>query len=270
MILNKFSPFSFARMRSLAFQLLALSLFSCNKTANINANKSYLSLTHLAYGVGPVTLELDNKSVFASPILFGETTGDTLLGPYDTVNTGVRYLTLFQSADSLFTGFFPFQLGVHYSMFFYDSLDQRSAKLLVVQSNPSVRTDTFTNVRYFNFTPGTYLGLKFVNTRTDTTYIPRYISDTVLFAFQPFVGYNVNPGYYQFNLLRIGTYHVYAFADSVNPRIDLVNPQFDSANFKNLGQFDIDSTINYDIFLQGFAGQDSGLNKFQLRYTKLN
>ena len=44
MILSKFSSVSLAaRLKTISLQLIALSLFSCNKTANINANKSFVN-----------------------------------------------------------------------------------------------------------------------------------------------------------------------------------------------------------------------------------
>ena len=73
MILNKFSTVSLAaRLKTISLQLLALSLFSCNKTANINANKSFVGLTHLAYNVAAIKLTLNGKDLFPDSLSFGK------------------------------------------------------------------------------------------------------------------------------------------------------------------------------------------------------
>ena len=76
MILNKFSSISIFRLRKVGLQFLALSLFSCNKTANINANKSFVSVTHVAYGVGPLTVTANGTPFYSGTLSFSNTTGN--------------------------------------------------------------------------------------------------------------------------------------------------------------------------------------------------
>ena len=76
MILNKFSHISLSgAIKTFSLQLLALSLFSCYKTANSNENKAYVAVTHVAYGTGPVNITLDGDSLLPVPLSFGNTSG---------------------------------------------------------------------------------------------------------------------------------------------------------------------------------------------------
>src|SRR5450755_1749588 len=116
MILNMFRPVShFNKLKALSFQLLALSLFSCNKSANINANKAYVGLTHVAYGVGPLGLTIDGTALFTSPLSFGLTTGIDG-NPYDTTVSRISEMEIFLSQDTSLNvkGNAAFQQGSHY------------------------------------------------------------------------------------------------------------------------------------------------------------
>jgi len=156
MILNKFSGLSpSVRIKSLSLQLIVLSLFSCNKTSNINSNKSFVGLTHVAYNVGPISLTLNGKYLFPNSLSFGETTGYPG-NPYDTTISQVSSMNIFLAQDTSanITGNAAFRQGAYYSIFFFDSLDNNSVSLIILQDNPSFRNDTFTNYRFMNFSPG--------------------------------------------------------------------------------------------------------------------
>ncbi|HEY2647772.1 MAG TPA: hypothetical protein VGI38_01210, partial [Puia sp.] len=258
----KFSTVSLAaRLKTISLQLIALSLFSCNKSSNINANKSFVALTHLAYNVGAIQIAFNGKLLFLDSLSFGNTTGSPG-SPYDTTISQVSLMNIFLSQDTSINtaGNAAFRQGAHYSIFFFDSLDSRSVSLIILQDNPSFRTDTFTNYRYMNFSPGdTSWGLKLINNRND---IP-YAADTVVVPAKVFVGFNNNPSEYLFSTIRSGNYKVFAFRDSSNPAPD-------GSNFDSLGNFQIDSLVNYNIYLQGFYGDTSSQNKFQLTLKALN
>jgi hypothetical protein len=265
MILNKFRSVSFfKKCKTLSIQLLAIGLFSCSKTSNPSAFDTYISLTHVAYGVGPVNVVLSTNtldSLFPSGISFGQTSG-TPGNLYSTALAGVQELSLYQGGIVLKQGNSAFQQQAHYNIFIYDSLIQSTTSLIIFQSNQPIRTDTFTYIRYINFSPGdTSWGLKLINNRKD---IP-YSADTVIVAFSSFVGLNPSPtsAAYNFVQIRTGNYNVFAFRDSVNPAPD-------SSNFVPLGALQIDSLVNYNIYLQGFFRLDTTVNKFQLISVPLN
>jgi hypothetical protein len=261
MILNKFRSVSFFRLRTFSLQLLAISLFSCNKTANINANKSFVSVTHVAYGVGPLTATLNGDSLYSGTISFGNTTGDSL-NPYDTTTSRISDLMINENSVPLLSGNAAFQQLGQYSIFVYDTLDRKSIGLIILQSNATIRTDTATYIRYLNFSPGTYLGLKLINTRN-----LHYKTDTIVVSFSLFVGYAPNPANYDFVTVRVGSYNVFAFADSSMPNQD---PNHDSSNFTYMGLLKIDSMVNYNVYLQGFFKSVSGPDSFQLKSFRVN
>jgi hypothetical protein len=264
MTLNKFNRVSLAaRLKTISLQVIALSLFSCNKTANINANKSYVALTHLAYNVGAIRITFNEKLLFLDTLSFGNTTGSAG-NPYDTTISQVSLMNIFLAKDttSNISGNAAFRQSAKYSIFFFDSLDYRSGTLIILQDNPPLRTDTFTNYRYMNFSPGDVAwGLKLINNRKD---IP-YKADTVVIDTLGFVGFKNNPSAYPFSQIRSGNYKIFAFRDSSNPAPD-------RSNFDSLGNFQIDSLVNYNIYLQGFQGDTSSTspNKFQLKLSALN
>ena len=168
------------------------------------------------------------------------------------------------NSSVIISGNAAFRQGAQYSIFFYDTLSATAAAvgLIILQDNPTIRTDTFTNYRYMNFSPGdTIWGLKLINNRKD---IP-YAADTVVIPASPFVGFNNNPGAYPFQTIRSGNYSVFAYRDSSNPAPD-------RSNLDSLGNIQIDSLVNYYIYLQGFYGDTSSQspNKFQLKWKPLN
>jgi hypothetical protein len=274
MILNKFSNRSLSHtLKVFSLQFLTVSLFSCNKSANINANKAYLSLTHVAYGVGPLNIVMDqsnNIPLFSVPDSFGMVTG--IPGnPYDTITSRINFMRLVLAKDTstLLQGNSAFQQQTRYSVFAFDSsVQQQPLSLIIFQDNLSLHTDTFVNIRYLNFSPGPIpWGLKLINTRKD---IP-YIADTVLIGASYFVGYNLSPTAYGYYQVRIGKYQVFAYTDSTNPHVNQGPPRVvDSSNFVNLGPLSIDSTFNYNIYIQGFIDTTSGVNRFQLKSVRLN
>jgi hypothetical protein len=268
MILNKFRHRSlFHLCKALSLQLLAISLFSCAKTANSNANKSYVALTHVAYGVGPLNLALDGDSLIPAPVAFGNTSG-TQGYPYDTTTSRVDFMQLIQGSDILLGGNSAFQQGTHYSIFAYDTLDQRSISLIILQDNPSFRTDTIVNFRFLNFSPGSQIGIKLIyahdTTIRDTILIK--VRDTVVIPLSLFVGYNPNPALYPFIYnAHVGKNQVFAYIDSARPR-----SIFDSSNFKRLDTLQFDISKSYNIYLQGYFDSTSAQNKLQIKSVQLN
>jgi hypothetical protein len=126
--------------------------------------------------------------------------------------------------------------------------------------------------------PSSLIGIKVVYPRDTTGFIKANAGDSVNVGFSPsyyayFVGDNPNPASYGFATVHIGINNIYAFIDSANPRIDTVNPINDSANFKYLGQLQFDSTINYNVYLQGFLDSLQGenlLKNIQLKSSTIN
>ena len=268
MIFNKFRPISFCdKIKALCLQLLALSLFSCNKSININANKAFVGLTHVAYGVGPVSATIDGALLFSNPLAFGLTTG-VPGNPYDTTVSRISYMNIFLAQDTSnnIQGNAAFQQGSHYSIFFFDTLDSKSISLIILQDNPPVFYDTITTFRFMNFSPGTSIGLKLIYKNDyliDTFHIS--VRDTTIVGLSPFVGYNPNPAYYTFNqYVHTGINQVFAFWDSANPRSD-------SSNYLKLDSLQFDSTKSYNIYLQGFLDSTiSPQNKFQIKSVRVN
>jgi hypothetical protein len=269
MILNKSKPgWLSCRIKTIGLQLLVLSLFSCNKSANSNANKSFVSLTHVAYGLGPLGMTIDGTPLFSTPLSFGLTTGVDG-NPYDTTVSRVSEMNIFLAQDTSMNvhGNAAFQQGSHYSIFFFDTLNPGSVSLIILQDNPQILYDTFTVIRFMNFSPGTSYGLKFIYTKdyyiNDTFLIS--VRDTINTPLSPFVGYNPNPALYTFSqYVHIGMNQIFAYTDSVNPGLD-------SANFIRLDSLQFDSTKSYNVYLQGFRDSTgSQQNKFQIKSVRLN
>jgi hypothetical protein len=244
MILNKFSSVSLSgRLKVLSLQFLALSLFSCNKTANISANKAFVSFTHVAYGVGPLTLKINDSTVF-SAIPYDSATGH----PYATVTSQISNTSIFENNDSFLSGFSSFRQGAYYSIYVYDTLDRSSKSMIILQDNPPLNTDTTVSIRYMNFTPSSLIGLLLVNTRHS---IPD-ASDTIV----------VSPAYI-FRPVLAGNYDVTAFTDSARPAPD-------GSNFRKMGNWTFNITSNYNFNLMGFGNVDSGQYKLQFKPVALN
>ncbi len=256
MILNKFSSISLSgRLKVLTLQLMALSLFSCNKTANISANKAYVSFTHVAYEVGTLTLKINDSAVF-SAIPYDSATGH----PYGTVTSQISNTSILENNnDSFLSGFSSFRQGAHYSIYVYDSLDARSKSMIILQDNPPLNTDSTVSIRYLNFTPSSLIGLLLINTRQD---IP-FAGDTIVISPEYFVGVNPNPAAYTFRPILAGNYNIFAFTDSIRPTPD-------SSNIRYMGYFPIDISSNYNFLLMGFGNVDSGQYKFQFKSVALN
>jgi hypothetical protein len=247
MILNKFRPGSFYQTgRAFCLQLLALSLFSCNKSANINANKAYVALTHVAYGVDSLNLTLDGDSLLAARVSFGNTSG-TPGYPYDTATSRISEMQLLEDGV-LLSGNAAFQQGAHYSIFAYDTLDKNTIALLILQDNLAIPPDTLSNFRFLNFSPSSKIGIRLIyvhdTTIQDTIHIA--VRDTVDVPAGLFVGYNPNPASYPFNYrAHVGNNQVFAWIDSVRPRPD-------SSNLRRLGTVQFDTTKTYNLYLQGY------------------
>jgi hypothetical protein len=256
MILNRFSNMHApGRLMVLSFQLLAFSLFSCNKTSNVSANKAFVSFTHVAYNVDSLTLRIDGNTVFSS-IPFDSATGH----PYATVTSKISNASIFENSDSFLTGFSSFRQGAYYSIYIYDTLDAKSKSMIILQDNPPLNSDTTISVRYMNFTPSSLIGLLLVNTRHGS--LPTG-SDTFVISPAYFVGENINPAVYTFQTLLAGNYDVTAFTDSARP-----NP--DNSNFRSMGNWSFSITSNYNFLLIGFGNLDSGQYRFQFKPVALN
>ena len=267
MILNKFrahtSQFHPKALSSKLFALSFLILFSCNKSSNITGNTSYVALTHVAYNLNPILLLLDGDSLFTTPLSFGNTTG--IPGnPYNPAVSRVSLMKIYQPSDTSnnIQGNAAFRQGAHYSIFFFDSIGKKAVNLIVLQDNTTILQDTNTYYRYLNFAPGdTAWGLELINNRKDNP----VKADTVIITPSAFVGLNTNPAAYPMtSTIRTGNYSAFAFPYPSNPIADtsIVVP---------LGPIQIDSLVNYNIYLQGVYGSDTtSANKFQLKYIPLN
>ena len=255
MILNKFSSVTLSgRLKVLSVQLMALSLFSCNKTANISANKAFVSFMHVAYQVDPLTLKINDSTVFLA-IPYDSATGH----PYANVTSQISNASIFENSDSFLSGFSSFRQGAYYSIYIYDTLDERSKSMIILQDNPPLNTDSTVSIRYLNFTPSSLIGLLLINTRQ---YIP-FAGDTITISPAPFVGLNNNPAAYTFRPILAGTYNIFAFTDSIRAAPD-------SANIRFMGNFPFSITSNYNFIMMGFGNLDSGQYKLQFKPVALN
>lgn len=274
MILNKFSTISLVRkLKTLSLQLFALSLFSCNKSANINANKALVALIHVAYEVGPLNINFNGDSLLEAGISFGGHSG-TATNPYDTTVSRISELQLFGDTVNL-SGNAAFQQNVHYSIFAFDTLNTESIALLILQDNLLIPVDTLVNFRFLNFSPGSQIGLKMIYTHDTTIYTQDIVDtakrdtlniavrDTVVISPSLFVGYNPNPVSYPINhTAHVGVNQVFAFVDSPNPLAD-------SSNFKKLDSLTLISTKSYNIYLQGYFGSHTPQDSLQIKFIQL-
>jgi hypothetical protein len=255
MILNKFRRVTrVASLKTISLQFIVLIIFSCNKTSNISANKAYVSFTHVAYLVGPLTLMIDGDTVF-SDIPYDSATGY----PYGTVTSQVSNTSIFENSDSFLTGFSSFRQGFNYSIYIYDTLDKRSKSMIILQDNPPLNSDTTVSIRYLNFTPSSLIGLLLVNKRHS---IP-VATDTVVISPAYFVGVDTNPAAYKFRPILAGTYDVTAFTDSARPAPD-------GSNFRKMGQWTFNIISNYNFLMMGFGNLDTGQYKLQFKPVALN
>jgi hypothetical protein len=266
MILNKFRQFSlYGLLKSISLQVLALSLFSCSKTASSNENKAYIAVTHVAYGAGPVNITLDGDSLMPTPLSFGYTSG-VPGNSYDTATSRISEMQLVQGTNILLNGNSAFQRGSYYSMFVYDTLDISSVGLLILQNNPSVRSDTTSNFRFLNFSPASAIGLILVYTHDSTFHdtVNVAVRDTVIISTSLFVGYNPIPAAYPFSYYaHTGLNQVFAYVDSTNPTPD-------SSNIRKLGTLQFDSQKSYNIYLQNYFFQGQITDSLQILSIPVN
>jgi hypothetical protein len=270
MILNKFRQFSrYSFLKSISVLFLALSLFSCSKTANSNENKAYIAVSHVAYGTGPVNITLNGDSLMPLPLSFGYTSG--IQGnSYDTATSRISQMQLVQGTSVLLSGNSTFQQGSYYSVFVYDTLDTRSIGLLILQNSPSIRSDTLSNFRFMNFSPASAIGIILcykhdtaIRTINDTLiYIT--VRDTVIIGTSPFVGYNPIPAAYPFsNFAHTGLNNVFAYIDSSNARPD-------SSNIRKLGTLQFDMNKSYNLYLQNYFFQGQIQDSLQIVSVPVN
>ena len=220
---------------------LFLLNISCNKSSGVNENKAYVTVTHLAPGFSSLDVLYGGASILGGGgLTYDQTSGDSL-NPYILATAGVRALQITAGADTVLQGNTAFQRGLHYSLFFYDTLKNDSLKMFILQDELQPRTDTFSLVRFINFSPGPSLNLVLTSIR-----------DTIATGFQVFAGAKLKPSYYKFNLLHIGSYAARAYRDDVN--------------FIPLDSLRVDSAKIYTIFLQGYA-DSSG--EFGLKLKKI-
>ncbi len=220
----------------IAFLLLFLPA-ACNKSSKIHENKAFVSVTQTSPGSAPIDVISDGSSILGGTLLaYNQTTG-TPGKPYIQATAGVSQLEVTEGMQTVLKGNTAFQQGLYYSLFVYDTLRNDSLKLFILQDNLQIRTDTFTYVRFINFAPGSFLNLMLTNNH-----------DTVNSGFMPYAGNKLNPTDYFYQTMRIGSYGVRAFRDTLY------------ANSVPLDSLQIDSTKIYTVFLQGFpdsTGADS-------------
>ena len=268
MILNKFRHIFRDRPGTGILLFFAINLLSCKKTANINANKAFVNVTHTAYKTGPLTLNFDGMPLFPGLLAFGETTGNST-NPYDTTTAGVHDLEVLLNDTTLISGNNALQQGAFYSMFVYDTLNTSTISVILFQNSHGAGTDTTSYIRFLNFTPGSRIGIKVVYPRDTTGKIKASYRDTVNIGPSNFVGYNPNPTIYGFSGVHIGKNDIYAFVDSARPYRDPVDPSKDSSNFIRMGSLTFDSTRNYNVYLQGFP-LTTGADSFQVKSVLIN
>jgi hypothetical protein len=241
-----------------------LSVFSCNKSANSNANKAFVALAHIAYEVGALNLTLNGDSLLPSRVPFGNTSGQPGY-PYDTATSRVSEMQLLENTV-LLTGNAAFQQGAHYSIFAYDTLNVNTIALLILQDNLTIPPDTVSYFRFLNFSPSSQIGIRLIYTNDTTIQDTIHISirDTVDVSPSLFVGYNPNPASYPFNhRAHVGNNQVFAWVDSVRPRPD-------SSNFRRLGKLQFDTTKSYNIYLQGYFHPSSAQDTLTVKSVQLN
>jgi hypothetical protein len=262
MILNKFSlSFFGSKSWRSSFWLLVFVVFACNKSTIYNDTKSYVTVIHTAYGLDPVKVTVQGDTLSTLPVAFGQYSGYPN-NRYDTIIAGVVNLELVTGSTAILQGNLAFQQGARYSMFVYDTLDARSTRLLVLQDNLTTRTDTFTYVRFINFTPASsfsFLLTDSTNRQIDSLGNTIPIVDTIKTPYLIYAGYNQNPGFYTFMRVRLGYY-----------KLQVTENYLDPSAFIQLDSLHIDSLKIYNIYLQGFKDTVTGVNKFQVKSMPLN
>lgn len=238
-------------------------------------------MAHVAYGVDSLNFYFAGipNPLFPVSIAFGQNSGTSGNTYYDTATSRINNIFLYKGnipdTTTLLQGNSAFQQGGRYSIFVYDALNQQSINLIIFQDNPVFQNDTVTNFRYVNFSPGLVAwGLKLINTRQKS--LPQ---DTIVIPGNYFIGSDPNPSLPNYNFISvlIGSYNVFAYTDSSNPHVlyyttvpPITDSIVDSTNFRRLENITINESINYYLYLQGFDGDTSVLNKFQLKQVPLN
>lgn len=243
--LSKFSTCPATRLAFIVLLFLLLTI-SCNKSSGTHENKAFVTITHTAPGSSPIDVLYDGSSILGGSTLAYNQTTDNGGSPYLKATAGVRELQVKEGSQTVLQGNTAFQQGLYYSLFVYDTLKNDSLKMFILQDNLQIRTDSFTYVRFINFSPDSYLNVVLTSKR-----------DTVATGFQQYAGNKLNPSYYSFRNLHIGSYAARAFRDTVY------------ANSIPLDSLQVDSTKIYTIFLQGFA-DSAGRNGLMLKSIQHN
>lgn len=236
------------RISDLFLMLLCFTVLAgaCNKSSRINENKAFVTVTQAAPGSSPIDVLYDNLSILGDSTLAYDHTSGSPGSPYVQATAGIRVLEVKEGTKTVLQGNTAFQQGLYYSLFVYDSLKTDSLKLFILQDNLQVRTDTFTYVRFINFAPGTYLNLLLTSKR-----------DTMATGFIPYAGNKLNPSFYAFRQLHIGSYAARAFVDTLY------------SNSFPLDSVQIDSTKLYTVFFQGIMGS-AGADSLKLKSLRHN
>jgi len=218
---------------------------SCNKSSGVNENKAFVTISHVAPGFSALDVFYNGTSVLGGAGLNYDETSGTADNPYVTATAGVRLLQITQNSDTVLQGNTAFQQGLHYSIFVYDTLKNDPLKMFILQDNLP-RTDTITDIRFINFSPGPGLNVLLTSKR-----------DTVATGFQTFAGNQLDPSFYAYRRLHTGRYAARAFRDS------------SLATSIPLDSVLVDSAKIYTIFLQGYA-DSSGEFGLKLKSIRQN
>jgi hypothetical protein len=242
---NKVFAFLKPAALCLFIYLFLILAASCNKSSGINENKAFVTITHATPGGSPIDVLYNGNSILGgNSLAYNQTTGSPG-DPYIEATAGVRELQVTAGGQTILQGNTAFQQGLHYSLFLYDTLKNDSMKMFILQDNLQIRTDTFTYVRFINFSPA-YLSLLITGN-----------GDTIATGNLPYAGNKLDPSYYSFRRVPIGNYAVRAFRDTVY------------ANSIPLDSLYIDSTKIYTVFLQGFA-DSSGDDRLMVKSIRYN
>ncbi|HVY76407.1 MAG TPA: DUF4397 domain-containing protein [Puia sp.] len=227
--------------------LLAVFAFCCSKSSGVNENKANVTVAHVAPGFGPLDMLYGGSSILAGDSLsYGQSTGSPG-NTYVEATAGVRNLEVQESGKPVLSGNTAFLQGGHYSVFAYDTLQNDSLKLLILQDNLQLYSDPLKdNVRFINFSPGSSLSLVMTNT-----------TDTNVTVFQPFAGYQTDPSHYAFKPFTTGYYGVRVFRDS------------SFANSIPVDSVNLSTNTIYTLYLQGYL-DSSGSKPLQLKVIQYN
>jgi hypothetical protein len=219
---------------------------SCNKSSGVNKNKAFVTICHVAPGFSGLDVFYNRTSILGDTGLDYNEISGTPDNPYVEATAGVRLLQIAQGGDTVLQGNTALQLGLHYSIFLYDTLRNDSLKMFILQDNLQPYRDTMTYVRFINFSPDSALNLVLASNR-----------DTIQTGFREFAGNRLKTSFYTYKLMHIGLYEARAWRDTV------------AAHSIPLGNIQIDSLKNYSLFLQGYA-DSSGEYGLRLKSVRQN